>query len=279
MSVDLYHFPPSFYSQIARFALHEAGVGFRDRLVINQAPFFDNYHPEFVRLNPEMTVPAARFDGEAVNGSMAIARRASEVGRTLVPTPHEAEVEDWIARYEQLPVGALTIGAFQTLDPAVAQADEKRAAHLETKLAGRIPVELRKDYERKLERLRANVAGAEDPERYPSAQAQFSESLDELEQHLEDREFIAGDDFSLADVVWAVTIARLIWLQQDPFDGRTNLESWYQRVKARPGFEASDIWERKEGRKALVMAARRLSPVLLTVAILIGAIVMFLALA
>ncbi|MEL6185638.1 MAG: glutathione S-transferase family protein, partial [Myxococcota bacterium] len=237
MSVDLYHFPPSFYSQIARFALHEAGVAYRDRLVVNVSPFFDHYHPEFVRLNPEMTVPASRFGTEAVNGSMAIARRASQEGRSLLPDADAEVVESWIARYEGLPLGALTVGAFQKVDPSVAQAGHKRAAYLEAKLGGKVPVELRKHFERKLESLRADNERDEDPSSYTDAKARYGEALDALEAHLEDgREFIGGPSFSLADVVWAVTMARMIWLAEAPFDGRTNLESWYQRIKTRPAF-------------------------------------------
>ena len=50
--VHLYQFPASFYSCEARLVLEEKGVDYKEHDICIIAGVFDQYEPEYVRLNP-----------------------------------------------------------------------------------------------------------------------------------------------------------------------------------------------------------------------------------
>ena len=50
--VHLYQFPASFYSCEARLVLEEKGVDYKEHDICIVAGVFDQYEPEYVRLNP-----------------------------------------------------------------------------------------------------------------------------------------------------------------------------------------------------------------------------------
>ena len=70
--------------------------------------------------------------------------------------------------------------------------------------------------------------------------------------------FLIGDAYSLADLVWTVTVARLKMIGLEPLVGRPALAAWYARVQARPSFEEADVWERVKPARLLGMFARKL---------------------
>ena len=96
--VTLYHFPPSYFSQIARLVLAEKGVAWRSKFIAPGPPIFESYKPWYMRLNSGGTVPTlvhrshcipetidivryvdAAFDGAwasgVISGCVACARR------------------------------------------------------------------------------------------------------------------------------------------------------------------------------------------------------------
>ncbi len=62
--------------------------------------------------------------------------------------------------------------------------------------------------------------------------------FDRLDQHLEGRDFIALDAFSIADITAMVVIDFARWLKLDLTDGNPNLQRWYQSVSTRPSAKA-----------------------------------------
>lgn len=69
--------------------------------------------------------------------------------------------------------------------------------------------------------------------------------LDEMEEALASHAWLAGDQFTLADVAFAPYLARLEHLNvAGLFDARAHVGDWYRRCKARPSFhEAIVKWE------------------------------------
>lgn len=60
IQIELFHIPPSFYSQIARLALEKVGLSWVDKWIIAGPPTNENYRPRYMRLNPSGTVPTLR---------------------------------------------------------------------------------------------------------------------------------------------------------------------------------------------------------------------------
>ena len=69
--------------------------------------------------------------------------------------------------------------------------------------------------------------------------------LDEMEEALASHAWLAGDQYTLADVAFAPYLARLEHLNVARlFDARAHVADWYRRCKARPSFhEAIVKWE------------------------------------
>jgi glutathione S-transferase len=69
--------------------------------------------------------------------------------------------------------------------------------------------------------------------------------LDEMEEALAAHRWLAGDDYSLADVAFTPYLARLEHLHiLDMVGERKHVDDWYKRCKARPSFSAAIVkWE------------------------------------
>jgi glutathione S-transferase len=163
--------------------------------------------PEFTKINPFQRVPVLILDdGTAISETMAICRYAEEIQpepALFGKTPKgKAQVEMWNRRME---LGLLlsVAQAFRHLHPAM--------AHLEVPQV--------KDWGE------ANKPRA-------------LEILSFLDQELAGRPFIAGNDFSVADITGlvAVDFMRAARIQRPP--EMANVERWHKEVSARPSAKA-----------------------------------------
>lgn len=70
------------------------------------------------------------------------------------------------------------------------------------------------------------------------------ELLDRIERHLSDgREVMFPTDYSAADVVWTVFLARMLFVGMgSEIDRRPVLTRYWNAMTARTSFAASDIW-------------------------------------
>jgi glutathione S-transferase len=68
-------------------------------------------------------------------------------------------------------------------------------------------------------------------------------ALDVLERALADRPFLAGDEFSLAEVAWTPYLALAEWTEQGQMiDERPAVERWWQQLRARPSWAKVNPW-------------------------------------
>ena len=162
---------------------------------------------EFTKINPFQRVPVLILDdGTAISETVAICRYAEEIkpdpplfGKGAVG---KAQVEMWNRRME-LGLLASVAQAFRHLHPAM--------AHLEVPQVK--------------EWGEANKPKA-------------LEVLAFLDQELSKRPYIAGDDYSVADITALVAIdfMRVARIQRSP--DLKNLDRWYNEVSARPSAKA-----------------------------------------
>ena len=59
-----------------------------------------------------------------------------------------------------------------------------------------------------------------------------------LNEHLADREFVAGDHYSIADISALVAVDFSAWIKMSPPEGATEIARWHQQVSARPSAKA-----------------------------------------
>ena len=70
-----------------------------------------------------------------------------------------------------------------------------------------------------------------------------------------DQPFVVGDRYTLADVVWTVTVARAHMLRKTSALG-PRTKAWFSRMRERPSYAQADIWHRMRPSFLLGMIAR-----------------------
>jgi len=82
-----------------------------------------------------------------------------------------------------------------------------------------------------------------------NAVADLEARLDDLERVLTSNPFVASETYSIADVIWTVTLARIDMLGlHDRLAARAAIAKYYERVAERPSFAAASIRRTWSGR-------------------------------
>jgi len=258
----LYHFPGSNCSRKARIALAELGLSYRSRVVLIAAPELEQYHPSYVRLNPELVVPTLvdfseiSGSGQVVCNSLVIllylARKygdtACKSGRRprVVPSDPEkqAVMQYWLDKQDKLPMPVLTFGAKtpgegqQWKDKSLQAKLDKLDALLDKHSNDPYVVA---QYQRKRTNVREFRDAIGDADRYSRALASTEKVLDELESVLaRGGPFITGSQYTIADVAWTAPLHRFdeVGLSHRLWKGgkRPHVERYIDALRERPSF-------------------------------------------
>lgn len=261
----LFHVVPSFYSQIARIALAEKCVPFQEEITIAGPPVYDNYQPEYLRMNPNGVIPTFVHGDRIVYEAVDIARYVDEhfEGPSLSPSdPNEkAEMNRWIDRITELPIRVMSYAGLTGIGGRIANAANQKRLSALARLRDRNP-DLKDVYDAKIKDIEEFVRDIITPEAVNEVRRKSYRYLDELDEIFSRRDWIVGSSYSLADAVWTVLIARMLMLKLDPLKGRPHVAAFYERVKARPSFENASIWEEFQPYSMFEMIAKRLGPAL-----------------
>lgn len=190
-----------------------AEKGLKPELVQVDLRAGEQLKPEFLKLNPQATVPVLLLDdGQAITENLAIAAYLEAVypqPPLLGTTPLEkARVLQWNTRLE-----------FELLLPI---ADALRNAH--PNFAGRA------------------VTGAADCAQIPAlaerGRARAAQFWPVLDARLAEQPFVSGERFGLADItaVVAMDFAKVVRLVPDP--GYAHIARWYAAMRGRPSYTA-----------------------------------------
>ena len=242
----LYHVPPSFYSQIVRLALAEKGIEYDSQYVIPGPSSYESYAPWYMRLNRGGTVPTLAHDGKVVSDSRDILRHLDSrfPGANLWQKNscnRTERVDHFVQELYAISFRELSYGSPALLRLGV-WINKKRVQNLRQRQ--REAPQLTDLYDAKIEDIENFSRNALDADRMRQAWASHCQKLDRLENALWHRTHIVGNDYTMADLVWTVGIARLKVLGMNPFEGRPALKKWYARMKARPSFRQAQVMER-----------------------------------
>lgn len=197
----LYHLWLSPYSRKVRVALKEKGLDFS----LKVEKVWDR-RPEFLALNPAGTVPVlVEENGEVIADSSAICEFLEEVYPTRpliggIPV-ERAEIRRLLAWF-----------------------DNKFASEVTSNILG----------EKVLKRFLGR--GEPDAAAIRAGLRNVHTHLDYIGWLAERRTWLAGDDFSLADIAAAAHLSCLDYLDDVPWDQHEGAREWYARIKSRPSF-------------------------------------------
>lgn len=235
--IELYHNDMSVCAQKVRFALGEKELKWESRHLNLRAG--DQQQPDYVKLNPNAVVPTLVDEGTVIIESTVI----NEYLDDAYPEPRlrpgdltaRACMRLWTKQLDES-VHAAT----RTISNAIAFRHQKLALGKEALAALHEKIPDPKKRAESWENITKGVYSSY----FADAARRFDTLLTDMEAALSEAPWLAGQEFSLADIGYAPYILRLQDLQlQFLWDKRPRIPAWFERVAKRKGYkEAFDDW-------------------------------------
>jgi glutathione S-transferase/GST-like protein len=233
LAVEVYTWEPNANSGKPLLCLHEKGVPFVHHYIDMGA--HEHFLPEFLAINPDGTIPAVVHDGFTMTESTPAMEYIDDAfdGPALRPADP----------YWRWRMRLVLRRVDNELAPALAMIASNRLAA--PRFAGRDPAELEANLEKiplperraAWRKLMFNATPATDIE---ESARRISEGIRWFEKLLDEAEWLAGPDFSLADVGAMATFYGLPATHPDEVNDEATpgLMHWLRRCHARPGIQA-----------------------------------------
>lgn len=231
--VTLCHWEPNANSGKPMLALMEKGVPFTSHYLdlLN----FDQHHPDYLAINPQGTIPAMIHDGRVLTESTAIMEYVDEAfdGPPLMPDDARDRwrirwwmkyMDQWLAPSFSMLGWSLFVGpAARQKDPALLEAAIERIPLPERRVA-----------------WRKAIYGLFSDEEMAESQRRIALGIGMLEQALSEREWLASNAYSLADINGFNLAFALPLSQPDLSNDRLtpNIMRWLRAIYARPATKA-----------------------------------------
>jgi ganglioside-induced differentiation-associated protein 1 len=242
----LCHNPSSYYSMIARLALHEGGVDYESVFVDIHARM-SQQQPDYVRLNSNMTVPTLVLPEHILDQSLTIADYALGVANDRLDT----ETKDWVDLHYAFPIDELTFGGILAHNPVARIMIPKRlaAAHRHLLACAAANPDLAEIYKARAAVFAERIRIFNPDTVIALSQKRRAEAIglmDRLESHFADgRAFMVPPAYGVADVVWTVYLARMEFAGLGTeLAKRPALAAYWQAMQKRQSFAAADVWTR-----------------------------------
>jgi glutathione S-transferase len=235
--IELYHNDMSVCAQKVRFTLAEKTLEWKSHHLNLRAG--DQQKAEYLKLNPNAVVPTLVDNGRVIIESTVINEYLddayAEPGLRPVDAGERARMRLWT---KQLDEGIHV--ATRVISNAIAFRHQKLALGAEAlkMLHNKIPDP------KKREESWENITKGIESRFFVDAVRCYDKLLADMERSLTEESWLAGKEFSLADIGYAPYIWRLQDLQlQFLWDKRAHIPAWFERVARRPGYQqAFDDW-------------------------------------
>jgi glutathione S-transferase len=235
--IELYHNDMSVCAQKVRFALGEKALQWESHHLNLRAG--DQQTPDYIKLNPNAVVPTLVDDGNVIIESTVI----NEYIDDAYPEPRlrpadaaaRARMRLWTKQLDES-VHAAT----RTISNAIAFRYQKLGLGMEAlqTLHAKMPDP------KKREESWENITQGVESRYFLDAVRRFDKVLADMEAALTQTPWLAGKEFSLADIGYAPYIRRLQDLQlQLLWDKRPHVPAWFEQVRKRRGHkEGFEDW-------------------------------------
>lgn len=259
----LFHAPPSYYSMIARLVLAEKNVAFESHLI--DIHLQQQQHSAFyANINPNLSVPSLEISKEKIliaSDEILYYIEAHYPGACLT-AENKQLMNQFIDDLYAIPIEQLTMGHTFTRHPKMLARGLgvlDKATNKCRKLASEYP-ELQEIFEKKVEtnEKRRQSFNAENIEHtYLQAKELTEKMLNNMNHQLQTSSYLAGDEYSLADVVATVFLARIFFInEQNMISQHKELEAYFKKLSARASFKQADIWQQFQTTYPLKLIAK-----------------------
>jgi glutathione S-transferase len=243
MMLELYYASESLCSQKVKLVLAEKQLEWKGHLL--NLLTFENLQPSYMQLNPKGVVPTLVHDGRVITDSALIIQYLDEhfPHPKLTPTRPElqATMQRWIALQNQFPMREVMYGNYRGIEGWVLRRSVQIKQRLLPQLIQAHP-ELQAQYETKLKDVKQWNSTIQNAQAIESINRKIEPLLAQLETQLTQTEWLCGDTYSLADVVWTAVLNRLKELKFDClWENNTHpaLNTYFHHLKMRPSFKAA----------------------------------------
>jgi glutathione S-transferase len=191
--LELYHYEPSANSMKPMLCLKEKGIAFESRYV--DLHRFEQHSPEFVRINPNGQVPALIHNGAIITESTVINEYIDDVFPQVPLRPRDpvarAHMRIWSKFVDEYFCPALSMHGWNRLVPMI-------VARLKSgefdQLLERIPLKEQRD------KWKTAATHSFTTEQLEDARRKMGVSVERMEKILQTGPWLAGAEYSLADV-------------------------------------------------------------------------------
>jgi glutathione S-transferase len=235
--IELYHNDMSVCAQKVRFALAEKKLSWKGHHLNLRAG--DQQKPEYLKLNPNAVVPTLVDNGAVIIESTVINEYLDDAypEQRLRPADvaERARMRLWTKQLDESVHAATSV-----VSSAIAFRYQKLVIGMEAleefhkKMPD--PVKREKSWE--------NITKGVESRFFAEAVKRFDKLLADMENSLTESPWLAGKEFSLADIGYAPYVTRLDHLQlQFLWDKRPHIPAWYDRLRERRSYtEALEKW-------------------------------------
>ena len=236
--LELYYFENSICSERALMTLAEKGV---TDWVAHHVHLFEGqqFNPEYLKLNPKAQVPTLVHDGEVIRESSVITDYLDDLYPEPPLKPSKlskiAQMREWIKESDEAGFEGVASLSFVTVFKAklMAMSESDRAAYWEEQTV----------LERTQRQQSCVFEGLNSPYAL-RAIATWERVFSKINSTMsDDRPWIMGDQFTLADLNLAPFVARLAglklvepWLAELP-----QAQRWWEAVKDRPSYAEARV--------------------------------------
>lgn len=234
--IELWHATHSTCSQKVRLCLAEKRLPWQSHFVDLRR--FQHLEPGFLALNPAAMVPVLKDGGQVIRESLVINEYLDDAYPEPALRPRgalgRARMREWTLYIAEEPTWAVKVPSFQkNLRPELAGRHSE--AEIEA-IAARMPN--RETAARWVKAVRQGFAPAE----IDASMRRLAKTLERMEEPLQKSAWLAGEEYSLADVDMAPFVHRIAALDAAMVGARPRVADWYARIQAREAFRTAMSW-------------------------------------
>ncbi|KAF4373080.1 glutathione S-transferase TCHQD isoform X1 [Cannabis sativa] len=235
--MQLYHHPYSLNSQRVRLALEEKGIDYTSHHV--NPITGKNMDASFFRMNPSAKIPVFQNGSHIIFDTIEIIQYVERIALVSLGTDNimcsSREVIEWMQKIQEWKPKFFTLVHIpdkyrQYVSKFIRRVIIARMAE-SPDLAGAYHSKLREAYE------------TDDKMKKPDIASQDKEHLirllDDIEAQLNETAFLAGEEFTMADVMLIPVLARLVLLnlEEEYIGSRPNIAEYWTLVQQRPSYK------------------------------------------
>lgn len=225
--LELYHTVNSVCAQKIRIQFEEKALDWKSHLMTLRG---DQFEEAYLKLNPNAVVPTLIHDGQPVIESSVILYYIEECFSETRLMPEDPQARATVRMYNKL-IDEYVHNACTVLTFAVAlrsRFQKMNPDEVESYLT-KSPNRKRSDHKRDV------IDHGFDSKFCVEAAEHFVKLLKWIERSTQEHDYLAGDEYSLADIAVIPYVIRLDMLRLSPmWQSYRGVSAWYERVRNRP---------------------------------------------